>query len=252
MVPVVQEAIGHSNHEIMGLMPSIHLPSRCRHRNLGGDPMLIISKPSTCSVKVGLSSNVVDNMRGKTINQGNKVLPVIGRYCYNFFKPWLEKESMPTFIDQCWFGHKIQARPGDVRRQLVRWVFRHDILPYLYGRPLILNLIIIPAPTLTSDETLIYGWVLESFDSSQVFKPETGSVNISPNKREKVRPVTDCVMMPKQYTLKMKMSKGTISKTGDIAILKVQDRDDFYRSTIIPILLALLLVLIGFVLGKFT
>ena len=157
---------------------------------------------------------------------------------------------MPIFINRTWFGYKILVCPGDHYRKWVRRIIHYDILPYLYGSNVIVDLTFIPPENLKSNEKLIYEWQLYSLNDSQTFKPVKGDIDISPYKKNKLRLYTEPILTSKQYVLSIKICKGDeIGQYEDIAIFTVQDRDDFFRNTMIPILTGISGAVLGAILG---
>ena len=157
---------------------------------------------------------------------------------------------MPVFINREWFGYKVLPYSGDRYRKLVKRIFRYDILPYLYGSHLIIDLTIIPPTVVANAETLTYEWRLYSSDNRQAFQPRAGTIEILPNKETKIRLVTDLILIPTQYMIDFKLNKGSESgQAKTLAVLTVQDRDDFYRNTLIPILTGVFGIVLGTIFG---
>ncbi len=56
--------------------------------------------------------------------------------------------------------------------------------------------------------------------------------------------------IPTQYILDMRIGKGDeFGRYEPVALFTVQDRDDFYRNTMIPILTAIFGAILGTILG---
>jgi hypothetical protein len=121
----------------------------------------------------------------------------------------------------------------------------------LYGVLVSLEIEIKPPEGLKGDEMLRFDWVLTNFDESRQHHSGYDIVHMHPNKKHKAIIVLGYLELPGEYKLKLKFTRNDkdVCEPMTMAQFTVQDRDDFYRNTVIPALTGIFGIVLGALLG---
>ena len=156
---------------------------------------------------------------------------------------------MPIFIDRYLLGYKVSMRPNDRFRKVIHRFFPYDIVPYMYGSKLMLELRIKPVTPISIEESIQFEWNLQSVDGSIKFEPERESALISPNTGYKTEFATDLLIVPIQYKLDIKIIKNeNESQCETIGLLTINDRDKFYETSF-WLLIGAFITIVGGIIG---
>jgi hypothetical protein len=159
-----------------------------------------------------------------------------------------KKDNMPIFKEQRWETYKIKAQPNNWLRALLGFFSRHDVIPYLYGTDILLDLIIFKTDR-KADKEINYEWELfSSIDEKTVLKHGQGklTINYPYSINERAIEIID-LSVCQQYKVKLRLSNinGT-SNSMTVAEFTLKDRDDFYVNRILPIFIV---AIFGFICG---
>jgi hypothetical protein len=179
---------------------------------------------------------------------------------------------MPAFIKRNWNGYRIQLLPHDTIRNFVFIVFKHEIIPYLWGADIHFDLGIVTPEKHNIAEELSYDWECRNESRQETIRKGKGIFQFSdtmPLKKaidggtyrrsktgfRKFKAISlEGISATDHYRIKMKFTDkhGISSEDMVTAEFTIKDRDDYYTQFLWLLVgggIAIVAGVIGYILG---
>ncbi len=165
--------------------------------------------------------------------------------------------DMPSYFKVSWQDYRVRPRPNSILRlsMMAFTSFKRDIMPVFDGTELILDLRGQKINKL-AESRLNYKWIVCDENNNretqeglgEIMLPRIGAI-FTELKAIKIKQI----IIPGKYVLRIQLSNDIngVSDYQDISRFTVRDWDDFCLGVVWPVLLAVLISLIGGVIGWF-